>query len=182
MCITMAYLHYTCYPIDKLSNIRTQVQNYIKPFGIWLSQGEEWAEWCDREGFETDTCYIYSVNIKKDTLITISSFEELETFQKTYEGPYGIQWEKVAKDYDGICFEKYYDLKGNYLVRSQSVKGIWILGIDINSVCIWNPSNVIIDWTLIRERVDNTHIDHLTELFTQDVYKVVHGVVDPIRN
>lgn len=176
----MAYLHYTRTPITSFIDGVKQYKESFKPRGLWLSEGEDWLEWCDREGFSTcnmETCYIYAANIKKDTLITISTIDELEAFQAKYESTYGIDWAKVACDYDGICFEKYYDLKREYMMRSQSVKGIWILGIDVNSVCLWNPSKVMRLWMEVRKGQEVFSYYHPTETLAKEIYKTVHGSV-----
>lgn len=164
----MAYLHYTRYEITKFIENVPQHKDAMKPRGLWLSEGLDWKEWCEEEQFSTcnlETCYIYSANLKKDTLCIIDSFESLNAFQEKYQKEDShIDWQTVACDYDGICFENYYDVKKDYLYTSKSIKGIWILGIDVNSACIWNPSNVIKDWTCERKSdISNSKLNRIVQ-------------------
>jgi hypothetical protein len=175
----MAYLHYTRNQITTFIENVTQYQYSMKPCGLWLSQGLDWKEWCEDEHFSTcnlDTCYIYSTNLKKDTLCIIDSFESLNAFQVKYQKEDShIDWQAVARDYDGICFENYHDVKRDYLYTSRSIKGIWILAIDVNSACIWNPSNVLQDWACERKGYD--HMPKMPNKYNSDIHFQVHGTV-----
>lgn len=178
----MAYLHYTRNPITYLKDEIPQHKYAMKPIGLWLSQGEEWREWCEKEEFSTcnlDTCAIYSANIKKDTLAVIDSLYALNEFHKKYEkGDSYIDWIAVAHDYDGICFENYYDVKRDYLYTSKSIYGIWILGIDVNSACIWNPSKVLTDLTCERTAQTYSSQSSLAPIkVLNDIRQQVHGTV-----
>jgi hypothetical protein len=151
----------------------------MKPRGLWLSYDQEWKEWCDAEGFATcnmDTCYIYSANLQKDSLCIIDSLESLDAFQEKYQNKSSyIDWHTVAQDYDGISFENYYDVKKAYLYTSKSIRDIWILGVDVNSVCIWNPSKVIKDWAC--ERTGREHTIPLQMTNDSSIRFQVHATV-----
>jgi hypothetical protein len=155
----MEYLHYTAFPINTFIDGVKQ-RNWMKPSGLWLSEGSQWQDWCDAEGFATcnmNTCYIYSASICKDKLFVISSLDDLNTLHEKYEIKNkvhlhgGIDWKEVTKDYDGICFENYQEVKRDYFMNSNNFAQMWFLGVDISCACIWNPSSVITDWCINRE-------------------------------
>lgn len=160
------YLHYSRNPIDVFYDSEIKNQNYIsmKPRGLWLSQDEEWYNWCIKEQFSTcdiENCYIYNAKIDKKKLIIIASLQDLENFEFFYKfenkekrnvfESNKINWEKVYKKYDGIAFENYDQIK-KQMLSNNIFKSIWFFGVDINSICIWRPKNVIKEWKLIRDK------------------------------
>lgn len=176
---TMEYLHYSARPITLFIDNIPQRNDHFKPTGLWLSEGNAWKEWCEEEGFVTcnmNTCYIYKAKLNMSTIKCIATYDDFVKFEEIYQGKYGINWSKVAKDYDGICFQNYYEVKSEYMSKSQSAKSIWILGIDVNSVCVWNPTHVITQWTVEREGVLMKKLLP-TEEFIGHIYKDIHGIV-----
>jgi hypothetical protein len=156
----MEYLHYTDKPLQ-LRDIILKEKMY-KPNGLWLSQGNEWEEWCQDAGIQTcdmDNCYVYKIEFKKDSLYRISSVDELQCFSERYnknnnnDPHFLIPWKKVSEEYDGICFENYRDVKQN-MFRDKLLRNanLWFLAVDVNSACIWNPTKVVTSITLVEKR------------------------------
>ena len=157
----MEYLHYSDTPIITFIDGVKQ-ENLMKPTGLWLSEGSQWQDWCDSEGFATcnmNNCYIYSASINKDRLFVISSLDVLNTLHEKYEKKNKffangyIDWKEVANDYDGICFENYYEVKKDYFTNSSDFGKTWFLAVDVSGACIWNPSSVVSEWKMTREGV-----------------------------
>jgi hypothetical protein len=139
----MPWYHYSKKEIKELKNVEKQRNGTSKPFGLWLSYNDEW------ENILTSlsryrTYYKYKVTFKKNiNLCVIDSLESLEKFNKKYKDKsfkffVVIDWEKVAKEYDGIKFINYYKLKKEFNDDFS-----WFSEVDINSICIWRPSKVL---------------------------------------
>jgi len=129
--------------IKKISIVEKEyVQNGFKPNGLWMSYNDEWKEWCEETGFQDLDYFVkneFFVDMKN--VINIDTIETLREFCKKYKFQYeqGINWEKVSREYDGINFSNYKNIKKDfmkdkYLIRNHT----WYLGIDINSCCIFN--------------------------------------------
>jgi hypothetical protein len=145
----MHYFHYTSRPIQGLRDTVNQDGEPMKPRGLWLSAGSAWADWCDTHGFSTcnmNNCYVYECTINKDSLCVIDSVEALTAFQTKYLGSHHIRWDLVAADYDGIVFENYATVKA--AMFKHMYEYLWFFGIDVDSVCLWNPSRAIELWSL----------------------------------
>ena len=148
------YYHYSNKELifDELL-VREQEEHY-KPKGVWLSYENEWLDWCEREGFSTcnlSTCNIYRTKLKYDNLYVIKTLDDLITLNKKYPAEYSIDWKKLSSDYEGIVFENYYSIKKELLPNFNFCQNnlTWFLGIDVNSACIWNPKNVVIEWNKV---------------------------------
>jgi len=124
-----------------------QKADHLKPNGLWysFSMGKptsSWLNWIYAEMPEWITRYNYfleidvsSANIKK-----IETKEQVFDFHDRYEEEdYSrqntIDWEKVAKDYDGIEVI-------NPRVLMSFPGGSWLWGWDIDSGCIWNTQSI----------------------------------------
>jgi hypothetical protein len=141
----MPWYHYSKKPIIELKDVEEQkIKRDGKPNGLWLSYNDEWEIMMSNLQSRYGTYLIYKVTFKKDiNLCLIDSPESLEKFNKKYKDKklsgeffHYIDWNKVAKDYDGIKIINYHKLR--YLDYNT-----WFLNVDINSICIWRPSKVV---------------------------------------
>lgn len=132
--------------------------NYrLKPKGFWYQIRMGIYDW----GSMTWGSHMYAVDISSLNFITIDekpnprkvlvigNFKDLEKFEAKYhENFFGvmdnINWERVCKDYGGIEFRNYNQVKsdmyrnmGNMTV-GQRANYMWFTTIDFNSGCIWN--------------------------------------------
>lgn len=134
-----------------------------KPNGLWVSVlGEDdWKQWCIAEGFCLESLqYIHKVALTDQAHIAyISTPEQLDTFHEKYCAPsdfdlkyeygedrsayWGIDWGRVAADYDGIIIAP-------YLWQRRLMGPSWYYGWDCASGCIWNL-DAIADVSLLGE-------------------------------
>jgi hypothetical protein len=115
----------------------------FKPKGLWLSVDSKewvnnvtWDKWCQTHEFHTDnTKYKYRVSLNLGaSILVISTFKKLLAFNDKYDLNNNIDWNSVAKHYDGIIIAP--------LIDEGRRKFFWYYSWDCSSGCIWN-SDVI---------------------------------------
>jgi hypothetical protein len=115
-----------------------------KPRGLWVSDetGDDgWRSWCESEefnlaGLDHETEFVLAPG---HNVLVIESPEALSAFDQEYNvglhdrSPFtilGIDWNRVAEDYDGIIITPY---------QWEHRFGLmWYYGWDCASGCIWN--------------------------------------------
>ena len=119
---------------------------YDKPTGLWYAFGSAWLDWCKSEMPHWRGKYFYEVFIGESRMLVIHDELELDAFSKKYgiEGSgysigfgrfeLAIDWESVAKDYDGIDIPVY--------LWSCRMEYSWYYGWDVAAGCIWNLRQV----------------------------------------
>jgi hypothetical protein len=145
------FFHYSAKPIHKLRDLSPEEVGKLimKPNGLWLSEEDSWKEWCNESCmFNLSKAYKYEATVDISKLYIVDSIESLNTLQKEYydADEYAIKWAEVAKKYAGIQFTNYIDVKNKYM-KQFSPESIWFMGVDIDSVCIWKPSEAIVSFT-----------------------------------
>lgn len=136
----MKLLHYTSNKIEKLKNYDDKI-NHFKPTGLWLSVNDEWSIWCEDHQFYTYNCdnywlYEYSID-KSANIIILQNVNDINNFTNKYYSNFKINWNDVYKNYDGIGFLNYQEIKSKMDINMKST---WYYSIDINCYCIWNIS------------------------------------------
>ena len=132
----------------------TSISGLEKPIGFWYSINTQWIEWVKIEMPHWEKPYLYEIHVNKNRIIQIHNFQELMEFLNKYEDTelkYGLKqlhWDDVAKDYAGIEFLNYRDIKYNY---DYGKLPLWFTCIDISSGCIWDKSGLN-SFTLINEK------------------------------
>ncbi len=118
----------------------------MKPGGLWLSKDTEWANFTN---INNNSTYLYKVTIDDSNMLILDSIDKVEKFTKEYKIPNGIKidWEKVAREYDGVIFDNYHNIKKILLKRLNS-QYMWFLSVDINSACTWRPNKTVKEWEL----------------------------------
>ncbi len=147
------FFHFSHKPISDLQDIPDKnVGSYmLKPKGLWLSEDDAWQSWCAY----SDYCNVgkllkYEATVHISKLLIIDSVDSLNRFQKKYGTKSGINWEKVAHDYPGIYFTNYDEVKYQTLSGfSTDYATYWFQAVDLNSACVWRPSEVITKFELI---------------------------------
>jgi len=122
-----------------------------KPVGLWVSMDGSWKEWCEAEEFSLDRLACEAdIELKPDARICrIKSVEELDTFHENYKAPLfpdapiqlgamiGIDWKKVAKNYQGIIIAPYI-----WERRLEGDAHSLYYGWDVASGCIWDKNAI----------------------------------------
>ncbi len=145
----MPYFHYSNEVLskDKLYDDLSSEDDIGKPTGLWLSCNNEWKEFVDNSGMKElelfDINYEYEVEIDDSKLLKINTYEDLMEFINKYKINKEIifDWTEVKKDYDGIIFNNYRNIK--YKLLSDKNMILWYYAIDINCACIWRPTKVV---------------------------------------
>ncbi len=145
------FLHYSPKPISKLRDLSPKEVGKLimKPNGLWLSEEDSWKEWCNESCmFNLSKARKYEATIDLSKLYVVDSIESLNALQKDYfdADNFGINWAEVSKKYAGIQFTNYDAVKSEYM-KKITPESIWFMGVDIDSVCIWRPSEVVLTFT-----------------------------------
>jgi hypothetical protein len=141
------FFHYSKKNIFELKDVPTsQVgKNIMKPNGFWISEEQAWKEWCNTSGcFNVSDAYVFQVEMRDDAnLYVVDSLKSLHSLQSAYYDPklFSIDWGRLAKDYAGIRFANYEEVKKE--LGDFPPEYTWFMMVDINSVCIWRPSEAI---------------------------------------
>jgi hypothetical protein len=119
---------------------------FSKPTGLWISvEGDDdWKEWCEAENFQIENLEVsYEVILKEDAnILHLKTVEEIFEFSKRFPlrtrdwdrdyDTYQLEWEKIAKKYQGIIIAPY-QWKCRLALESS-----WYYGWDCASGCIWD--------------------------------------------
>jgi len=157
---TIKGFHISKTPISKIDN-RFLVDTHLrdKPEGFWFTyEPNKWEEFY--YGNVSDSYFMYEIVIDSTNIITLDSIDKINEFNLKYESDKNIfkheeylsesvysmiwtspNWFKVKKDYYGIEFPNYEELKNK--IDFNDVKNHWLTFIDVNSGCIWNEKSVI---------------------------------------
>lgn len=150
----MKLSHFSNDPIEDLQ-YKHQIPSTMKPVGFWISVDgpDDWPSWCAAEQFrECDKQLRYDVRLKeKNGVLVIEDGRGMVAFNDRYgqterEVLHSIDWQAVAKEYDGLIIAPYqweYRLANGFL---------WYYGWDCASGCIWNPE-AIASIELAQERI-----------------------------
>jgi hypothetical protein len=113
-----------------------QVVSRFKPSGLWYSCGSEWNDWCKLnmpEEYTKKTPYNYRIHVNLDSMRVIRNDDEFLDFEWKYRtwrhGFMLIDWEAVARDYEGIEICPY--------LQNQRMGSDWYYPWDVASGCIW---------------------------------------------
>ncbi len=140
------FFHYSRKPIDSLHNVsNTNVGSiYLKPKGFWVSEEDAWRSWCSYSEFCNLSKYRkYEVTVDVSKLYVVDTVDSLNRLVRNYgkRGMYdGMDWTKLAEDYAGIYFTNYESVKKSV---GNNPRMYWFLAVDIDSACIWRPSEAI---------------------------------------
>lgn len=135
-----------------------------KPRGLWVSVlgRDDWASWCRAESFRRTRrqCASRIVLSPSAKVLRMASAHEMDAFTRQYgevirlQGSRynrtGINWSKVAAEYDGIIIAPYI-----WSRRLHDLTG-WYYGWDCASGCIWNSRAIARVQALRAARVRET--------------------------
>lgn len=136
-------IHYGDEPLGALmpAEQEEEVYSHGKPNGLWVSVlgPSDWASWCRSESFRNTRQQAASRIVlgAGARILRMSTSFELDGFTYQYgEGDgwrRGINWLRVAADYDGIIIAPY------VWSRRLHDRTNWYYGWDCASGCIWQP-------------------------------------------
>jgi hypothetical protein len=138
----MTWQHYDKRELTMLDTAWQYEQEvWFKPRGLWLSDGDEWKQWCESEDFHLDEITHRHEIVLADgwDILTLGTEQELRDFTKEYGkellpglSMQYIDWARVVDDYDGVIFSPYHW----HLRFDMDI--FWYNTIDVSSACIWN--------------------------------------------
>jgi hypothetical protein len=113
-----------------------QSPSRMKPSGLWYSCGSSWNDWCELEMPEEylkSMPYNYRIQVNLGAMRVIRNDDEFLDFEREYRtwrhGFMLIDWEAVARDYEGIEICPY--------LPNQRMGSDWYYPWDVASGCIW---------------------------------------------
>lgn len=137
------------YHNTKHSTIRKHItySQYIdyKPYGLWFAPNDEWLEFCT--GRYPNWIYNnnFRLKINRANILIIDNVNDLIKFNLLYGilnnyNRNSINWEFVAKKYDGIFINNYNDLINHKEINKTNYR--WLFDWDINSGCVWRLKSI----------------------------------------
>ena len=133
------FIHYGTAPLQAIRSIPVDDQPIdFKPKGLWLSVGSEWKEWANRESFEIGDVQT-RIKLRADAnIVRIENEDQFDAFDAKYgtqwHGTDMINWQKVAKDYQGIVIAPY--------LWGRRMEPMWYYTWDVASACIWDANAI----------------------------------------
>ena len=109
---------------------------------FWLSVGDAWQDWCERNCFDIGSRFVRSVRLEASKTLVISSREDFDRFEDRYGFTYRceilgsectlIDWDDVAADWSAV------------LVRYRKTgMGSWTYGWDVDSACVLRSDAIL---------------------------------------
>jgi GNAT superfamily N-acetyltransferase len=132
---------------------KEQLNNKMKPDGLWYSFGSEWADWVAREmpKWGNDYDYLHKIDVTNRVLRLDTIEKCLEFTEKFGElnriGDYLINWYNVSKVYSGIEVtepRKFWATQFHNTDKNTNDyrKLWWLYGWDVGSGCIWREDGI----------------------------------------
>ena len=143
--------HISREPIIDIDNrFLTKQTRKDKPEGFWFTyETNKWEDFMYNQ--TTRKLYKYKLTIDSSNFLILDTIEKLNEFNEEYESDslfneiYGAiwtgpNWKKVKRDYDGVEFPNYEELKKD--IDMLDDKNRWLTFIDVNSGCVWNSKAI----------------------------------------
>lgn len=139
----MILTHWGRTPVTTVYDVEEQ-DGYFKPFGLWLSTGDEWRDWCVDNQFREDEC-VHRTDFELtpghsvlviETPGQMEAFTEEYGYDREYVGHW-IDWTRVKARYDGVVVIPY-----QYGCRLDE-RFWWYYSWDVSGGCVWRPSRAL---------------------------------------
>ena len=106
---------------------------------VYYRMKEEGFHYCKQ-----DTIYKYNVKFNQNKMYIIDTIQKVKELNEKYNfifvnRKFNINWDEMSKDYDGIIFENYKEIR-EIIMKDSIDNYLWFLGIDVNCVVIWNTN------------------------------------------
>lgn len=141
-----------------------QLEHYQrKPIGLWISDEDDygWKEWCEYNSPDYLGEHAYEIILVYDAnILYLKTVQDIEAFtymyrldddlygMNTYDHVLAIDWDKLAKEYDGIIITPYHSM------WTFGTSAVWYMGWDVASGCIWNSKAILASKLLSRKDTD----------------------------
>jgi hypothetical protein len=152
----MTLIHYSYEPLNfnRDWEYHQPFEAAWKPVGFWLSvdgNDDGWAEWCEREAGWTE-CIAHRTEFELSpsaNILYLTSSQEIDNFTRSFRavlvpGLWYIDWQRVAKVYDGIIIAPY-----QWSRRLEGEASQWYYAWDCASGCVWNLKAVRVKQEMI---------------------------------
>lgn len=132
-------LHYSKNPVLEPYPVSQRQWPGMKPEGLWLSVGDAWKQWNDREEFLTAEYFenVFRVRLKRDAnVLLLDTAEALNEFtaRLSSEDPNLVMWKLLEDSFDGVVVAPYRD--------RRELRAPWLYTWDFASGCLWEPGAV----------------------------------------
>jgi hypothetical protein len=117
----------------------SQTYIYHKPQGFWYAIGNVWIKFLEDRKIWRVGDYNYSVDTSKANILILYSEAKMLEFTERYKDGKKtafINWDNVAKNYDGIEIPIF--MKG----LDSDPRTCWYYNWDVASGCVWNMQNI----------------------------------------
>lgn len=137
---------------------------HFKPVGMYYSIGNEWLKFMNENRPHDMGSYLYDISFSdKDEILLLKTKEDVENFEKKFmisipqslnivSGDL-IDWKRVCKEYKGIEV---------HIVQYEGMSK-WLSRWDVRQGCIWDPTCLNEDITLLAEKISDEEKDSLLE-------------------
>lgn len=131
---------------ERYRNVKQECSK--KPKGIWYAVGDLWMDWVKNAmpSILDRLTVLYNADISECNILKLTNIEELVDFSIEFmdtsdfysHGIRRIDWELVAKYYDGIEVS-------NWKLGDGLEEGVlWVDSWDFASGCVWNVDKIIL--------------------------------------
>lgn len=112
----------------------------IKPAGFYLSVGTAWEEWCGSNEFPCPKKKREFDVLPEAKLLIINSISKVREVTQRYlrSGSGFLDWDAIAKEYDGVSFENYNKVKKDMYLNMMIMECVWFTVIDAPCIVVWN--------------------------------------------
>lgn len=114
----------------------------FKPMGFWVSEGNEWPDWC-ADNYSGGGSHGYRVAVDMGDVLLLDTVDKLTAFNDEFgfipewmkdystgrRSSY-VDWRVVQDTWSGIVISPYH--------WSKRLDMLWYYGWDVASGCIWN--------------------------------------------
>lgn len=155
------FVHYGREAIEKIKAVKQSPPQLLspceKPAGLYFAVGEQWAEWCEREGWGLGpikhtvtlkphakilllTKDTWQADLKKYRVVDVP--EDASEFLKRAQQDI-FDWAKVAQDFDGV-YVAYHEIRRGVNIGDfrTFLQHRWVLGYDVDTLVLFNAEGV----------------------------------------
>ena len=110
----------------------------VKPNGLWYGINDEWERFAALHFFNRLKANKYILNIDMKNVLVLKSVADVQKFVKNHGDK---SWLEIRACYDGIEVRNY-----KKIMDSNQVLPYWLQLWSIDSGCIWNLKQALIDY------------------------------------
>ena len=158
----IAFEHLSCARVGVFHAVEQRAGG--KPDGVWWARPGEWARFqrpahswvATTEVDERWLCDHGGVAAPRLLRLDMGDEQALCRFINRYRAASrerDVDWGRVQVDSDGILFENAGRLPAHYSTKYNHADGCWVLSVDVDSLCVWDPAALgAVHWERRRKR------------------------------